>query len=207
MADLGSGLAPRTGGSRRSACRIGSLARSLVLRVPPHSQKEFSPLDLELVLREIPGESVERPGRSRQRQRLAHRLSRAPLLDSPRSVVLRVPCPPRRLRRCPPRRLALLARARPLPGSHPRVRREPPQALPTRALLGRHGGHRRLPSLASTSLRSPPRLLHRASGRSLLVSKPGSILASAEAGTSVMSSAAIRSGRALAGSAAHRIQS
>ncbi len=52
---------------------------------------------------------------------------------------------PRRLRRRPPRRLALLARARPLPITHPHVRREPRQALPTWALIGRHGGHRRLP--------------------------------------------------------------
>jgi len=103
-------------------------------------------LDLELVLREVPGESVERPRRSRQRHLLARGLSHRPLLDPPGPVVLRVPRPPRRLRRHPPRPLALLPWARPLPVTHPRVWREPPQALPTRALLGRHGGHRRPPA-------------------------------------------------------------
>jgi len=39
----------------------------------------------------------------------------------------------------------MFPRARPLPVADPRVRHEPPQALPTRAFLGRHGGHRRLP--------------------------------------------------------------
>ncbi len=137
------------GKSRRSARGIKDLAGHLVLRVPAeesaHSQKKFSTLGLELVLREIPGKSVERWWRPRRRQLRARLLRRRPLLDPPRAVVLRVPRSPRLPRRRPPRRLALRPRARPLPITNSRVRREPPPALPTRTLLGRHGGHRRLP--------------------------------------------------------------
>ncbi len=157
---------PSRGDAARAA-RLGDVAPS---RHPPAAS---------------PGQSVEGPWRSRRRHLLARGLRHRPLLDPPSPVVLRVPRPPRRLRRHPPRPLALLPRARPLPVTHPCVRREPPQALPTRALLGRHGGYRRPLGPASTSprLRSPPRQrpLHRASGGSFLASTGWSILVSAEA--------------------------
>jgi len=140
------------------------------LRVPPedsaHSQKEFSPLDLELVLREIPGKSVERCRRPRQRHLLARLLLRGALLDPSSLVVFRVARSPRRLRLLSPRCLALRLRAGSLPVTHPLVRLEPAPALSTRTLPGRHGGHRLSPA-RPVPLRAPPlrqRRIHSASG-------------------------------------------
>ncbi len=65
------------------------------------------------------------------------------------------------------RRLALRARARPLPITHPRIRREPPPALPSRTRLGRHDGHRPPPAglyLSSASLHLALHAIHPPSG-------------------------------------------
>jgi len=87
------------------------LSRYLVLRVPTeesaHSQKKFSTLALELVLRDVPGKSVERSGCTEDND-LGDFLRHGSLLDVPRPVVVRMPASPARLRLCLTRRLALI---------------------------------------------------------------------------------------------------
>ena len=160
------------GKSRRSLRRNGHLSRYLVLRELPedsaHSQKESSTLGLELVLRQIPGKSVQWPGHLPRPHRLPGLHLGRPHLDPPRLVVVRVPRPPRRLRRCAPGRLARLPRAALLPTTHPSVWREPPPALPTRTLPS-HGPASSPPRLAPppsrpASARRQTADVHRASG-------------------------------------------
>jgi hypothetical protein len=162
-------LRARRGKSRGSASEINGLTRPLVLRVPTeesaHSQKEFSTLDPELVLREVPGKSVQRRRPTGQRRLRARLLGRNSLVNPPGAVVLRVSRSPRRPRPRAPGLLALLPRARPLPITHSRVRREPPPALPTRTHPGCHGQHRRPPHRASTSPGWLVRLIRQPAGQ------------------------------------------
>jgi hypothetical protein len=98
--------------------------------------KKIRPLRPELVLRDVPGKSVQRR-RHAQRWRWGRRRwrhLRRPLLQTPRREVLRVASTPRRLRLLPASVLALRLRAHLLPVSQTGMRLEPATADPTRAL-------------------------------------------------------------------------
>ena len=136
------------------------LAPPLVLRDTQEDfaedPKEVRTLRPELVLRDVPGKSVQRrrdPQRRRRRRRRRRHLRR-PRLQPPRHEVVRVARPPRRLRLLPTRRLALRRRAHLLPITDAGVGLEPATADPARALPTHPRASRRC---AATTPRSPSR--------------------------------------------------
>jgi len=191
------------GKSVEFSCRIHHFRRPLVLRVADEDlaeyPKEIRPLDPELVLRQVPGKSVQR---STYPQRRRHPRRPRPSLNPPRREVVRVRRPPRRLRPRPPPPLAFVARTRSLSISDPRVRSKPLPANAARAATGARGHpspstrlrrprerhrerHRkreayRPPRLDLNRLVIPSRSHYRRSGAPLLPSRGGSFLVSAE---------------------------
>ena len=160
-------------------CHFAGLSLPLVLRVPHQdsrqSRNDYDRLRPHHVLRQV-------PGHSRQRRPL-RRLGRPVLLDprqlllpAPPPIVVRVPLVPGTVRASMPRTPALRRATRLLPLTHPWVRHEPAATLRTRALL------LHAPTIAGPSARSYLLRPERPDG-SFLASRPGSILASAEAGT------------------------
>jgi hypothetical protein len=109
-------------------------------------RNEISPLDLELVLRDVPGKSVER---RRYPQRLDVASGGCALLDTPRDEVVSVGRAPRRLRRCSPPTLTLAIAAATLPFTEARIRTKPSTTIPTRSLASHSS------MLDSTSRRMP----------------------------------------------------
>lgn len=113
--------------------RINDLHAPLVLH-PPHQEsseksKEISPLDPELVLRHIPGKSVQ----WRQWPQGFRSFLRRPKLQAPGRKVLGVGCPPRRLRLRPTSELARLRRAGALTRNYTRIGTKPFPTKPARA--------------------------------------------------------------------------
>jgi hypothetical protein len=98
-------------------------------------------LSLELVFRQIPGQSIQR--RRMPRLRPLPFRQRRPFLQSVRNRVPRVEQPPRRLRLRTPLPLAFLRRARPLPLPDPWVGPEPFSTKPAWPLIEprAHRGH------------------------------------------------------------------
>ncbi len=150
---------------------IKHLGRSLVLHVPHQESAEFPKeihtLPPELVLRDVPGKSLQRPRQSLQpRLALLH-----PPLQPPGHPVVRVRLSPRCLRLLPPLLLALAPRTHPLARSHTRIGAEPLPAEPARAGAQRRGHGRsstpraRLPLRFSTAggLQPPDPLWRRSS--------------------------------------------
>jgi hypothetical protein len=125
----------------RFSSRIHDLHHPLVLRVPhedlAQNPKEIRTLYPELVLRDVPGQSVE--GRPHA-QRLGPCHRRGTHLDPPRGEVVCVGCPPRRLRLCTALPLTRHRRARPLSRADSRIRTEPLPATTARSAAVR-GGH------------------------------------------------------------------
>ena len=113
---------------------LNDLRQHLVLRVlgeqSPQYAKEIRALDPELILREVPGKSVERSTHS---QRLGRPLGRAASDDPPRDEVARIPCPPLRLRLRPTLLPALRRGTRALSISDTRVWTKPLSTEPTGA--------------------------------------------------------------------------
>jgi hypothetical protein len=149
----------------------------LVFRGPEqkcaHNPNEISPFRPELVFRDVPGKFTQR---HRQTQRFRRLLPRTALLNPVARGVVRVPRPPARLRLSPPRRLARRLAARVLPVSNTRVGPEPPAADRAGSLpsvshgdLSNHHAIRRVQWMFRWRKRG-----------SLLVSKGGEVLASAE---------------------------
>ena len=98
-------------------------------------------MSLELVFRQIPGQSIQRWRMPRLRPFPFRQ--RRPLLQSVRNRVPRVDQPPRRLRLRTPLPLAFLLRARPLPLPDPCVRPEPFSTKPAGPFVEprAHRGH------------------------------------------------------------------
>jgi hypothetical protein len=173
LAHPGSRLARFREESARFPRDFRGLGRSLVLRRPEEdfaeNPKKISPLDPELVLRQVPGKSAQRRGEPKRRRhrwrRRRHPLRRgaprgrgslAALHDAAGDEVARVGLPPRRLRPLPPLRLARRRRTRTLPIAHSGVRQKPSATDRAGALAD----HR--PILAPPA-RSPPSRIPRRS--------------------------------------------
>jgi hypothetical protein len=103
----------------------------------------------ELVLRDVPGESLQR---SRQSLRRLFALLH-PSLQPPGDEVVRMRFPPRRLRLLAPRLQALLCRAHSLARSYPWIGAEPLSAEAARARSQRRGHGRSSTPCASLPLR------------------------------------------------------
>jgi len=159
--------------------RINKIRPELVFRGPDeecaHNSNEISAFRPELVFREVPGKWPQRGG---QPQRFRRRLPRAALLDPVADGVVRVPGTPAGLGLLPPRRLALRLAARVLTASDTGIGPEPPAADRAGSLPGlRHGD-----SSSPCCSQRPTSFSYSLPG-SFLVSRGGSILASAEAGS------------------------
>ena len=128
---------------------------SLVLHRPQqdstHYPKKFRTLDPELVLRDVPGKSVQRPRHSHRRRRRPDRCSRRPLGHPSRHEVVRIVRSPRRLRLLATRGLALRVRTRSLSIAHPRIGEKPVTTLRTRPLADHARPECLHPSLPSRS--------------------------------------------------------
>ena len=125
--------------------RIWSFAVRIISA--PRTPMKSEPCVPELVFREVPGKLVQGSGQS-QRFRIFP-LRRA-LVNTPRDGITGVAIAPVCLGLLPSRRLTVGISTGPLPGSHARVRPEPPATDRARSLPGL--GHRDDPSSSSRLL-------------------------------------------------------
>jgi hypothetical protein len=122
---------------------------------------KFAALGLELIFREIPGQSVQRRWMPGRRRPIILGLRR-PRLHPIRHRVLRIAAPPRRLRFRPALALAFLIRARPLPRAHPAVRPKPFSTIPAWSFLQRRAHPHQARRLSTSPPQPPPAYFWRA---------------------------------------------
>src|SRR5450759_2250936 len=133
--------------SSKFACDYSNLFPYLVFHPSQEDSskylKKIAALSLELVFRQIPGQSIQ--GRWMTRFRALPFRRRRQLLQSVRDGVFRVGPPPRCLRPRPALALAFLRRARPLSLPDPWVRPEPLPTNPAWSFIEprAHRGHAR----------------------------------------------------------------
>ena len=180
MREVGTGLLRRKRKYAWNCCGISEIRADLVFRGADdecsHNANEISSLWAELVFRDVPGKLVEWWGQS-QRFRCFGVRRRAPV-DSPCDGVAGVAITPACLGLLTARGLAVGIPAGALATSHSRVGPEPPATDCARSLPGL--GHRDDLSSSSRSERGEVGGQFKMPG-SFLVSRCGSILASAEA--------------------------
>ena len=154
MREVGTGLLRRRGKCAGNSRGISEIGANLVFRSAKdqcsHNTNKISTLRAELVFREVPGKLVERRGHSQRFGGFG--LRRRALVDSPCDGVAGVKITPVCLGFLTARCLAFRVPAGALPGTHSRVRPEPPATDGARFLPGL--GHR--DDLSSSPRVQPP---------------------------------------------------